>query len=78
MLHEAGWALDKPEDREYEVVGMPNVQSKGYVDYVLWGDDGKPLAVVEQSSMQIAWNRSSGVVQSSSTRAVTQPGFGTI
>ena len=27
--------------------GMPNAESKGYVDYVLWGDDGKPLAVVE-------------------------------
>lgn len=47
MLHEAGWALDKAEDREYEVAGMPNAQNKGFVDYVLWGDDGKPLAVVE-------------------------------
>lgn len=26
---------------------MPNNQGIGYVDYVLWGDDGKPLAVVE-------------------------------
>ena len=26
---------------------MPNQQGKGYVDYVLWGDDGLPLAVVE-------------------------------
>jgi type I restriction enzyme R subunit len=47
LLREAGWALDKPQDREYEVVGMPNKDGKGYVDYVLWGDDGKPLAVVE-------------------------------
>lgn len=47
MLKEAGWALDKPEDREYEVTGMPNAQNKGYVDYVLWGDDGKPLGLVE-------------------------------
>ncbi len=47
MLHEAGWALDKAEDREYEVAGMPNAQNRGFVDYVLWGDDGKPLAVVE-------------------------------
>jgi len=47
LLNEAGWTLDKPEDREYEVTGMPNSQNKGYVDYVLWGDDGKPLAVVE-------------------------------
>src|SRR5262245_56838881 len=26
---------------------MPNQQAKGYVDYVLWGDDGKPLGLVE-------------------------------
>ncbi|MBL0163845.1 MAG: DEAD/DEAH box helicase family protein [Xanthomonadales bacterium] len=47
LLHEAGWTLDQPRDREFEVTGMPNNQGKGFVDYVLWGDDGKPLAVVE-------------------------------
>ena len=47
LLKEAGWALDKPQDRELEVSGMPNEQGKGYVDYVLWGDDGKPLGLVE-------------------------------
>jgi type I restriction enzyme R subunit len=47
LLKEAGWALDNPQDREFEVTGMPNQKGKGYVDYVLWGDDGKPLAVVE-------------------------------
>ena len=47
LLHEAGWALDQPRDREFEVAGMPNHQGVGFVDYVLWGDDGKPLAVVE-------------------------------
>ena len=47
MLQEAGWALLEQRDREYEVSGMPNQKGKGYVDYVLWGDDGKPLAVVE-------------------------------
>lgn len=26
---------------------MPNEKGIGYVDYVLWGDDGKPLALVE-------------------------------
>ena len=26
---------------------MPNAEGKGFVDYVLWGDDGKPLALVE-------------------------------
>ena len=26
---------------------MPTADGKGFVDYVLWGDDGKPLALVE-------------------------------
>lgn len=47
LLHEAGWVLDQPRDREFEVAGMPNNQGKGFVDYVLWGDDGKPLGVIE-------------------------------
>ena len=47
MLEELGWNLDDPNCREYEVEGMPNTSGKGYIDYVLWGDDGKPLAVIE-------------------------------
>lgn len=47
LLKEAGWALDQKRDREYEVSGMPNNKGVGYVDYVLWGDDGKPLGLVE-------------------------------
>ena len=47
LLKEAGWALDQPRDREFEVAGMPNGEGKGFVDYVLWGDDGKPLALIE-------------------------------
>lgn len=47
LLKEAGWPLDKPQDREFEVSGMPNNAGVGFVDYVQWGDDGKPLAIVE-------------------------------
>jgi type I restriction enzyme, R subunit len=47
LLREAGWPLDKPEDREYPVTGMPNEKGAGFVDYVLWGKDGLPLGVVE-------------------------------
>ncbi len=47
LLKEAGWPLDQVRDREYEVSGMPNREGKGFVDYVLWGDDGKPLGLVE-------------------------------
>jgi len=46
-LRRAGWALDGAKDVEYKVTGMPNNKGVGYVDYVLWGDDGKPLAAVE-------------------------------
>lgn len=51
LLKEAGWEqLAEGRELEYEVIGMPlstNPSGKGYVDYVLWGKDGKPLAVVE-------------------------------
>jgi type I restriction enzyme, R subunit len=47
LLAEAGWLLDQPRDREYPIKGMPNSAGEGFADYVLWGDDGKPLAVIE-------------------------------
>ncbi|WP_241736682.1 hypothetical protein [Anoxybacillus flavithermus] len=43
----AGWEFKKDVIVEYPVVGMPNQEGVGYVDYVLFGDNGKPLAVVE-------------------------------
>lgn len=46
-LEEAGWSLGSGCTHEEEVQGMPSETGTGYVDYVLWGDDGKPLAVVE-------------------------------
>lgn len=47
LLREAGWDPQGPNVPEYEVTGMPNPKGLGYVDYVLWGDNGLPLAVVE-------------------------------
>lgn len=47
LLAESGWKLNQAKDREYEVSGMPNTKGVGFVDYVLWGADGLPLAVVE-------------------------------
>lgn len=50
MLREAGWIPEAVNATEYPVEGMPksvNPTGKGYVDYVLWGDNGLPLAVVE-------------------------------
>ena len=42
----AGWDSTNIRE-EVEVKGMPNTQEKGYIDYVLYGENGKPLAVVE-------------------------------
>jgi type I restriction enzyme R subunit len=47
LLKESGWSLAGKDDLEYEVTGMPTRDGRGYVDYVLWGDDGKPLGLVE-------------------------------
>lgn len=54
MLQDAGWELVGKDNvplpgkagTEIEVHGMPK-QDVGYADYVLYGSDGKPLAVVE-------------------------------
>ncbi len=51
LLKEAGWQLDAKQNFEIKVSGMPDskglAQGKGFVDSVLWGDDGQPLALVE-------------------------------
>ncbi|WP_306642380.1 DEAD/DEAH box helicase family protein [Sanyastnella coralliicola] len=49
-LREAGWDLTGAKDKEYKVNYMPKSTNKsetGFVDYVLWDDDGTPLALVE-------------------------------
>ena len=52
-LRNAGWhvALDDESTeevgKEVKVTGQPTTTGTGYVDYVLWDDDGKPLAVIE-------------------------------
>lgn len=47
LLKEAGWDISAKNATEYKVFGMPNDKGEGFVDYVLWGDDGKPLGLVE-------------------------------
>ena len=42
----AGWDSTNIRE-EVEVKGMPNTQEIGHADYVLYGENGKPLAVVE-------------------------------
>ena len=49
MLLQADWDVNDAEKvgQEVEVAFPNNPSGKGYVDYVLWGDNGQPLAVVE-------------------------------
>lgn len=47
LLREAGWELGRNASPEVPVTGMPNAKGEGFADYVLWGNDGQPLAVVE-------------------------------
>ena len=55
MLKEAGWEVLEKEGLiqplkaciEIELDGMPNASKKGYADYVLFGGNGKALAVIE-------------------------------
>ncbi len=46
-LREAGWEPTGENVAEYRVTPMPNKRGYGHADYVLWGDDGLPLGVVE-------------------------------
>ncbi len=46
-LKSLGWDFNRDIREELEVRGMPNDTGLGYADYVLFGDNGKPLAVIE-------------------------------
>ena len=47
LLIESGWLIGKDVSEELPVIGMPTNKGDGYVDYVLWGNNGLPLAVIE-------------------------------
>ncbi|MDM1349912.1 DEAD/DEAH box helicase family protein [Myroides marinus] len=51
LLIEAGWDLDAPNVREYRLQDCMSKENGdltyGIADYVLWGKDGLPLAVIE-------------------------------
>lgn len=47
MLMDAGWQRGTNWIDEYPVEDMPGTSGKGAADYVLLGDDGLPLAVIE-------------------------------
>lgn len=58
-LRMAGWdvplgtASNGSVSQEVEVLYQATVSTKGYCDYVLWDDNGKPLAVVEAKKTSV-------------------------
>ncbi|MBE6022612.1 MAG: DUF4145 domain-containing protein [Cellulosilyticum sp.] len=49
----AGWEIGKDCIIEVPVEGMPNASGTGFVDYVLYGNNSKPLAVVEAKKTSV-------------------------
>ncbi|GAB2518572.1 type I restriction endonuclease subunit R [Microbulbifer agarilyticus] len=49
MLEKAGWDTTNTQQvtLEHPVDFQPTASGTGYADYVLWGEDGQPLAVIE-------------------------------
>ena len=47
MLLDAGWTRGKDWIDENAIDGIRSKSGKGRADYVLYGDDGRPLAVIE-------------------------------
>src|SRR5262249_12246334 len=67
LLVQAGWHVGPDNEntgevgKEVEVPHQPTDTGTGYVDYVLWDDDGKPLALIEVK--RTAHNAENGRVQ---------------
>lgn len=59
LIASAGWNVASGTDstpavgKEIEVPSQPTVSGIGYADYVLWDDDGSPLAVIEAKKTSV-------------------------
>jgi len=64
MLQDAGWHRGPNWVDEYPIDEMPNKSGKGAADYVLLGDNGLPLAVVEakRTSVNVEKGRQQAVL----------------
>ena len=64
MLQDAGWQRGPNWVEEYPIAEMPNKSGKGAADYVLLGDNGLPLAVVEakRTSVNVEKGRQQAVL----------------
>ena len=55
-LQESGWVIGRNCTEEEKVAGMPTSTGIGYADYVLWGKNNLPLAVVEAKKVSVDTN----------------------
>lgn len=64
MLQDAGWQRGPHWIDEYPIEEMPNKSGKGAADYVLFGDNGLPLAVIEakRTSVNVEKGRQQAVL----------------
>lgn len=64
MLQDAGWQRGPNWVEEYPIDEMPNKSGKGAADYVLLGDNGLPLAVIEakRTSVNVEKGRQQAVL----------------
>jgi type I restriction enzyme R subunit len=64
MLQDAGWQRGPNWVDEYPIDHMPNKSGRGAADYVLLGDDGLPLAVIEakRTSVNVEKGRQQAVL----------------
>ena len=64
MLQDAGWQRGPNWVDEYPIDEMPNKSGKGAADYVLLGDNGMPLAVIEakRTSVNVEKGRQQAVL----------------
>ena len=53
VIENEGWIIGKNCIPEVEITGIPTPSGKGKADYVLYGDNGKPLAVIEVKKIDI-------------------------
>ncbi len=61
LLKEAGWQVATEKNvfapnmvgMEISAAGMPNSTNIGHIDYVIFGSDGKPLAVIEAKKTSV-------------------------
>lgn len=64
MLQDAGWQRGPNWAEEYPIEEIPNKSGKGAADYVLLGDNGLPLAVIEakRTSVNVEKGRQQSVL----------------